>query len=139
MMTSTALGFRLEEEKSGRIVTGMGDYLPHFHTEIVFARTDQVKNNPELVRRFLKGLFAAVAFVKANKDKTNEIAARIIHQSPLVTSRTYDSEMPTLSDDGTFDPAAVHLLKESFVEMGILAEQPRDEQILTTQFVPVKP
>jgi ABC-type nitrate/sulfonate/bicarbonate transport system substrate-binding protein len=139
MMTSTALGFRLEEENAGRIVTGMGDYVPHFHTEIIFARTAFVHDNPEQVRRFLQAIFTAVAFVKANKDKTNEIAARVIHQSPLVTSRTYDSEVSTLSDDGAFDPAAVSVLKESFVEMGILATQPSNDQILTTQFLPVKP
>jgi hypothetical protein len=31
------------------------------------------------------------------------------------------------------------VLKESFVEMGILDAKPRDDQLLTTQFVPVKP
>jgi hypothetical protein len=30
-------------------------------------------------------------------------------------------------------------LKESFVEMGMLTEKPRDEQFLTTRFLPVKP
>jgi ABC-type nitrate/sulfonate/bicarbonate transport system substrate-binding protein len=138
MMTSTALGYRLEEEKSGRIVTGMGDVVPHFHTEIVFARTGFIRDHPDQLRRFLKGLFASVAFIKANRDKTVAIGAPIIHQSPEVTGQTYGSEVSTLSDDGTFDPAAVSVLKQSFVEMGILAEQPRDEQILTTQFVPVK-
>jgi len=138
MMTSTALGYRLEEEKSGRIVTGMGDVVPHFHTEIVFARLDFMRDHPDQLRRFLHGLFAAVAFIKANKDKTVAIGAPVIHQSPRVTAETYDSEVETFSDDGTFDPAAVASLKQSFVEMGILTDQPRDEQILTTQFVPVK-
>lgn len=139
MMTSTALGYRLEEEKAGRIVTGMGDVVPHFHTEIVFARTQLVQDNPDLMQRFLKGLFASVTFIKANKDKTTEIAAQIIRQSPGVMARTYDYEVSTLSEDGRFDPAAISVLKESFVEMGILPEKPNDDQIITSKFLPVRP
>jgi NitT/TauT family transport system substrate-binding protein len=138
MMTSTALGHRLETDGTGRIVTGMGDYFPHFHTEFVFARTLFVQDHPDLVQRFLKGLFASVAFVKANKDKTTEIAARIVNQSPTVMSLTYDSEVSTLSNDGAFDPEAIKVLKESFLDMGILSAVPKDEEILTTEFVPVK-
>jgi len=139
MMTATALGYRFEEEGVGRIVTSMGEVVPHFHTAMVFARTDLVQEKPELVRRFLKGLFASIAYVKANKARTTEIAARVIKQSPGVASRTYDNEVGAYSTDGAFDPEAIAVLKQSFVEMGMLAEQPRDEQILTTKFLPVKP
>lgn len=139
MMTATALGYRFEEEGLGRIVTTMGEVVPHFHTAMVFARTALVQDNPELVRRFLKGLFATIDFMKANKEKTTEIAAQIIKQSRSVTSRTYDNEVSAYSIDGTFDPAALAVLKESFVDMGMLVEKPRDEQFLTTRFLPVKP
>jgi len=139
MMTATALGYRFEEEGLGRIVTTMGEVVPHFHTAMVFARTALVQDNPELVRRFLKGLFATIDFMKANKEKTTEIAAQVIKQSRSVTSRTYDNEVSAYSIDGTFDPAALAVLKESFVDMGMLVEKPRDEQFLTTRFLPVKP
>lgn len=139
MMTATALGYRLEEEGAGRIVTTMGEVVPHFHTAMVFARTGLVQDNPKLVTRFLDGLFASIAYMKANKEKTLEIAGRILKQSHTVASRTYDNEMPSYSADGSFDPAAITVLKESFVEMGMLTEPPRDEQFLMTKFLPVKP
>jgi hypothetical protein len=44
-----------------------------------------------------------------------------------------------LSVDGAFDPEALRILKDSYVEMGLLAERPQDAQLLTTQFLPVKP
>jgi putative hydroxymethylpyrimidine transport system substrate-binding protein len=139
MMTSTATGYQLEERGEGRIITSMGDFAPHFHTEMVFARKPLVAEKPDMVRRFLKGLFASAAFIKANKDKTTAIASRVIRQSPGVMGRTYDNEVSTFSRDGRFDPAALAVLKQSFVEMGILKEKPADSQILTTKFVPVKP
>ena len=56
-----------------------------------------------------------------------------------MVERTYDAEVAILSDDGTFDPEAVKLLKDSFIDMGMLGDRPPDDKIFTTRFVPVKP
>lgn len=138
MMTSTTTGYQLEEKGQGRIITQMGDFAPHFHTEMVFARRSLVDSNPDLVKRFLQGLFATVAYIKTNKEKTDEIATRVLRQTPVVASRTYDNEVRTFSSDGNFDPAALAVLKQSFIEMKILDKKPSDAQMLTTKFVPVK-
>jgi hypothetical protein len=37
-----------------------------------------------------------------------------------------------------FDPRALAVLKQSFVEMGLLKEIPPDNVMFTTEFVPVK-
>jgi NitT/TauT family transport system substrate-binding protein len=139
MMLATEAGYLLEERKEGRIVVGMEKYAPKFHTHVVYARKQLVAEKPELIDRFLKGFFASIAFMKANKEKTTEIATRILHQSPNVMSRTWDYEISMLETDGHFDPEAVAVLKESFIGMGILTEKPRDDQLFTTQFLPVKP
>lgn len=138
-MGATEAGLMLEEQHRGRIITNMESYAPRFITQVVSTRRDFVQSHPDLVQRFLKGLFATVAYVHANKAKTTEITTRILHQDPKVMDRTYDSELPMLSTDGTFDPAAMEVLKESFVEMGILDKKPEDAQLLTTQFLPVTP
>jgi NitT/TauT family transport system substrate-binding protein len=138
-MGATEAGLMLEEQKRGRIITNMEQYAPRFITQVVSTRKDFVDDHPELVDRFLKGLFATIAYVHANKTATTEIATRVLHQDAKVMDRTYDSELSMLSTDGVFDPEAVDVLKESWVEMGILDAKPRDEQLLTTKFLPVKP
>ena len=91
------------------------------------------------MKRFLKGFFATIAFEKANKEKTTEIAMQVLHQSKAVMDRTYDYEISMFEDDGHFDPAAVEVIKDSFVGMGILDHKPPNDQLFTTKFVPVKP
>jgi len=44
-----------------------------------------------------------------------------------------------LLDDGRFDPAAIEVIKDSFMEMGQLTQRPTTDQLLTTRFLPVKP
>jgi hypothetical protein len=56
-----------------------------------------------------------------------------------VESRTYDAQVSMLLDDGCFDPAAIEVIKDSFLEMGQLSQRTTTEQLLTTRFVPVKP
>jgi len=139
MMTAVESGYALEEKKEGRVLVDMGKYAPHFHTHVIFARSKLVQENPALVTRFLKGFFATVAFMKANRDQTIDITMKVLNVSREVTARTYDYEIAMFSNDGSFDPAAIKVLKESFVEMGVLPAEPKDDQIFTTKFVPVKP
>jgi NitT/TauT family transport system substrate-binding protein len=139
MMTAVESGYALEEKKAGRVLVDMGKYAPHFHTHVIFARRKLIEENPALVTRFLKGFFATVAFMKANRDKTIDISMKVLNVSRDVTARTYDYEISMFSDDGRFDPAAIKVLKESFVAMGVLPTEPKDDQIFTDKFVPVKP
>lgn len=137
-MGATEAGYMLEEKRVGKIVVNMESYVPRFHNHVLIARNALIDEHPDIVERFLKGYFASVAFMKANRDKTIEISSRVMHMSTNVISKTYDYEIAMLSSDGAFDPGAIEVLKDSYVEMGLLSERPRDEQLLTTKFVPVK-
>jgi ABC-type nitrate/sulfonate/bicarbonate transport system substrate-binding protein len=139
IMAATEAGYLMEERGDGKVLVGMEKYAPKFHTHVVFARKALVADKPELVDRFLKGFFGSIAFMKANKDKTTEIAMRVLHQSKAVMDRTYDYEISMLETDGHFDPEAVEVIKDSFVGMGILTDKPANDQLFTTKFVPVKP
>jgi NitT/TauT family transport system substrate-binding protein len=139
MVGALEAGYLLEEKGAGKVLTGLERVAPKFHTHVVFTRRDLITRNPDLVNRFLKGVFASIAFMKANEAKTTDIATRILHQSPDVMKRTYDYEISMFEDDGHFDPAAVAVLKDSFLGMGLLTEKPNDDQLFTTRFLPVKP
>ncbi len=133
------IGYLLESQNAGHIAFGLAQYAPHFHAHIVFARNELIQNNPDLVRRFLKGFFAGIAFMKTHKEKTTEIAVRELHNTPEILNRIYDDLAPWLESDGQFDREAIEVLKSSFVEMGILDKTPSDEDFMTRRFVPVKP
>ena len=136
---SSESGYPLEEKHEARIIARMAEFAPHFHAHVVFARNDLIADRPALIERFLKGFFASIAFIKHNRATTNESAARLMHEPVEIMDRIYADQIAMLQDDGRFDPKAIEVLKQSFVDLGTLAELPRDEQILTTKFVPVKP
>jgi NitT/TauT family transport system substrate-binding protein len=131
-------GYMLEEAKEWRVVTAATPFVDHFITHVIFARDELIEQHPDTVRAFLQGWFETIAYVKAHKDQTVEISAKVVNLSPTVAARAYDEQIGGFSTDGAFDPLAVATLKKSFIDMGLLKDVPADDVLFTTQFVPVK-
>jgi NitT/TauT family transport system substrate-binding protein len=131
-------GYALEENQEWRVITAATPFVDHFITHVFFARNDLIEKRPQAVRAFLAGWFETIMFMRANKERTVAITAKVINLSPSVVGRAYDDQIGIFSSDGVFDPQAVAVLKKSFIEMGLLKEPPDDSVMFTTQFVPVK-
>jgi NitT/TauT family transport system substrate-binding protein len=127
--------YLLVNRGEGKIIARMGDYAPQFHTHVIYARDELIDKKPELVKRFLAGWFETIAWMKANKDKTVEISARVLKSTPEVISRAYDEQIGMLQDNGKFNPEAIKVIKKSLIEMEILDKEPTDAQMFTTKFV----
>jgi NitT/TauT family transport system substrate-binding protein len=131
-------GYMLEEAKEWRVITAATPFVDHFITHVLFARDELIEKNPNTVRAFLAGWFETIAFMKANKERSAEISAKVINITPAVAARVYDEQIGGFSANGTFDPQGVATLKKSFIEMDLLKDVPPDNVLFTTQFVPVK-
>jgi ABC-type nitrate/sulfonate/bicarbonate transport system substrate-binding protein len=131
-------GYKLEEAKEWRVITTATPFVDHFITHVIFARNDLIEKRPDTLRAFLQGWFATIAYMKAHKNASVAISAKVINVSPAVAARAYDEQMTAFSADGTFDSQAVATLKQSFLQMGLLKQTPPDNVLFTTQFVPVK-
>jgi len=126
------------EAGEGKIVALLGEMVPDFHTHVIFASTDMVENNPQRVSEFLKAWFEIVQYMRDNRPETVKNAAQIMEVRESVIEASYDDEMHMLSDDGAFNPAAIEVIRNSFVDLGILDTVPEAKEIYTDKFVPVK-
>jgi NitT/TauT family transport system substrate-binding protein len=132
------IGISLEEAKEWRVITSATPFVDHFITHVFFVREDVIAKRPQAVKAFLQGWQDTIAFMKANKVQTVEITSKVIQVAPSVIDRAYDQQIGIFSDDLSFDPRAVAVLKQSFIEMGLLKDIPEDKAMFTTQFLPVK-
>jgi len=137
-ITSLEIGISLEEAREWRIITSAAPFVDHFITHVFFVRDDVIAKRPQVVKAFLQGWQDTIAFMKNNKAKTVEITSKVTDVSHSVIERAYDEQIGIFSEDLTFDPEAMTVLKQSFIEMGLLKEIPDDKAMLTTQFLPVK-
>jgi ABC-type nitrate/sulfonate/bicarbonate transport system substrate-binding protein len=131
-------GYALEEAKEWRVITGATPFVDQFITHVIFATNEEIEKHPDQVKAFLDGWFETIAYMKTHKAETVAISAKVLNLSEAVIGRVYDEQIGAFNTDGTFDPKAVAVLKKSYIEMGLLKDTPADNEMFTTQFVPVK-
>src|ERR671937_2892530 len=110
MVIESATAYELEEQGKGRTILLFGDIEKHFYTHVIFATDEMIEKRPELLRRFLRGWFKTVAFMKANKDFTVKSSAKVVQVRDSIASRVYDAQMSGFSTDGAWDPVAIDVI-----------------------------
>jgi NitT/TauT family transport system substrate-binding protein len=138
MVSSSALGLQLAEDKKGRLLFPASDIVTDFIIHIIYASDDLVQKNPDAVRRFLRGWFDTIAFMRAHKAETVEVSRARTHFSQAVEDKEYDLVMPMFSDDGKFATSAVNVLAQSFVDLKILDTKPDLTKYYTEEYLPKK-
>jgi NitT/TauT family transport system substrate-binding protein len=137
---TTDLASTLEGERRGaeHLLFSFGDVVKDFHMQIFFATNEAMQKRPEDVRAFLAGWFDTLAFAKANKDKTIEIEQEVLKFDPSVLSKVYDRMINLYPTDGKFNPAALAVLRQSYVDMKLLDHAPDMSKLCTEAFLPKK-
>lgn len=130
------LGYQLEEENEGRLLFDSSAYVGPIELYTIFASTALTQNNPDLVRRFLTGWLESIAFMKAHKDETVRIAAKIMATTPPIAARTYDGLISKFSTDGKFGEKALETLAQSFQDLKTLPGPVQMDTLYTERFLP---
>ncbi len=137
-VTSTEEGLELQEQGVGRVLMNFGDIVPDFHTHVIFASDALIKQKPDTVRRFLRGWFRTVAFMRDNRAATIKSIARTMNLSEKVVDMAYETEMGMMSFDGAFSAKAVEIIRGSLKDLGITDTAPAAAAMFDPTFTPVK-
>ncbi len=138
MVVEANAGYRLEEEGDGRVLVQFGDRLKVFHIYVLYARKEFADKNPEGVRGFLAGWFESIAYMHDHRDQTIEIVRRTADVSQRIATRDYDELIGMFNRTGRFEPKALEVLARSFVDMGLLPQEPDMRALVTEQFLPAQ-
>ena len=138
LLIESATGYELEEIKRGRIITHFGDIAKDFYTHVIFATDAMIEKRPDALRRFLRGWFKTIAYIRANKDATVKITSKVIGVRESIVNQVYDGQVEGFSADGAWSPVAIDVIRKSLVDLGILEKIPEARTIYNDQFVPVK-
>jgi NitT/TauT family transport system substrate-binding protein len=133
------VGYELQAQGKGRILQTFGNFVQTFETHVIFATDNMVNNHPDIVQRFLKGWFMTVAYMRTHKAETVRSIAPVLGESEAIVGQLYDNDMPAMSSNGSWNPAAVEAVAQSLQALGIMQTVPDPKTIYTSRFVPVKP
>ncbi len=137
IVVDVGTAYRIEEQGVARIVVRFGALIKDFHVHVIYARRGLIDRDPAAVRNFLAAWFESIAFMRQNRNKSVEVASRVMGVSQAMSARIYDELMPMFNNDGKFNPKALDVLKRSYVEMGVLSTEPDMSKLVTEKFLPV--
>jgi len=137
-IVNLAAALNYVQRGEGRVLMRFGDLVKDFHIHVIFATDKAITEKPDTLRRFLKGCFESIAFMRAHKEQTVEIAMQVMGTDAKITADIYDELMPMFSDDGRFNPKALAVLRRSFVEMKTLPQEPDMSKLTTEAYLPNK-
>jgi NitT/TauT family transport system substrate-binding protein len=129
-------GTVLQNKKIGRIMVHFGTIVPDFITHATFARNSLIKDHPDEVRGFLAGWFESIEYMLKHKTETVQIATKVMNEPEAIVAADYDVTMPAFSRTGKFEPKALAVLKNSFIEMKLLPSVPDLATLYTERFLP---
>jgi NitT/TauT family transport system substrate-binding protein len=136
MVIDVATAAKLEKEKAGRIVVHFGTVAPDFIIHAIFATNKSIANKPEVLKHFLAGWFETINWMRAHRDETVALAAPVMHQDKDIVAMNYDQTMNDFSTTGRFDPKALAVLAQSFVDMKTLPNAPDMSKLYTEKLLP---
>ena len=121
MVIEFATGFELEELKRGRIIIDFGDIEKHFYTHVIFATDAHGRKRTDALRRFLRGWFKTIAFIRANKDDDREDHLEGDQRARKHRDARSTMRRSTASRrDGAWNPVAIEVIRRSLKDLGIL-------------------
>jgi ABC-type nitrate/sulfonate/bicarbonate transport system substrate-binding protein len=123
------------ESGNGRILVKFGDFFPDFVSSCIYASTDLIDKKPDVLRAFLIGWFETIAYMNDHRPSVIDITMKQIGLSSGVANAIYDDTMPTMSLNGRFNPKALDILADSFVDTKLLPSKPDMSQLYTEAYL----
>jgi ABC-type nitrate/sulfonate/bicarbonate transport system substrate-binding protein len=136
MIVEANAGYRMEEDGSGRVVVQFGNIIKTFHIYVIYARKAFAAQDPAAVRAFLAGWFETIGYMQQHRTETIAIVERSAGVSPALAARDYDELSGMFNRTGRFNPKALAVLSRSFVEMGMLPQEPDMKTLISEEFLP---
>ncbi len=125
----------LEKQHKGRILVRFND-IKDFISHVIYATDKDIASRPEDLRKFVKAWFETIHYMRSHKAETVKIAAEVMHKDMQISAEVYDELMPMFRDTGEFPPKAMQVLGKSWVELGILKQEPDLKTLYTDKFLP---
>src|SRR3979490_2861969 len=97
MVIESATGYEFDEAGKARNFLLFGEIAKDFYTHVIFATDDMIDKRADLLRRFLRGWFKTIAFMKANKDFVVKSEAQTIAVKSGIADKIYDAQIGDFS------------------------------------------
>lgn len=133
-----ALSYKVQLAGQGRILVDLGKEMPENLPDVWVATQEIIDKNPELVRKSLQALFAALKHLKDNPEYAINYIKEFNNYDLNVAELEYKNTIMGMLDDGIIKKEWLQNSLDLAKLAGTKEQLPPVENIFTDQFVPIK-
>jgi len=118
------------------IVTSSVDLLPRIESLIIYASTDYIEENPDVVRRFLRAFYRGQAYVETRPEAYKRYLADYGGWDPQVLEKLSIKKLLGMPHGGRFNETVWQEFIKLMVDNGYLKEEISVDRVLTEEYLP---
>lgn len=125
-----------EEKGIGKLLARGWDYLPTFHTGVLVASDDLIKNHPDIVRKLIETYFKANEYAKNHIDELLDFGTNYLKVDRDILKKALESELVIWENKPQLDFKALDDTQNIQIELGFQDRKYDLEKIIDTRFLP---
>lgn len=125
------------ENESTTLARGW-DCLPSYHTGVLIAGDDVIRNDPDLLKRGLHAYFKAYTYAKEHYDEYLPWLQAQLSLDPVAVKRALAQEDDVWDNNPAVDPVAIHDTQEIEVKVGNQDEIYDAGKYIDLRFIPTE-
>jgi len=131
-------GAVLEAQGKSRVLERLDAVTPRWISQIVYASEETIRRRSDDLRKALRAIFQALAFMTAHPEEAAAIAARTLKWEPRAVLAAHRLSSPLFPRDGHIDVGALGAMQDTLLEQGVLGKRLPLADHYTTAFTPVR-
>ena len=131
-------GAVLEAQGKSRVLERLDAVTPRWISQIVYASEETIRRRSDDLRKALRAIFQALAFMTAHPEEAAAIAARTLKWEPRAVVAAHRLSSPLFPRDGHIDVGALGAMQDTLLEQGVLGKRLPLADHYTTAFTPVR-
>jgi ABC-type nitrate/sulfonate/bicarbonate transport system substrate-binding protein len=105
---------------------------------ILMAKADYIGANKDNLKKLAAAYTKAIAWMKANRDKTVALAVAKLGMPQPIAEKTYDGLIGGFSSDGSVNAAGMAAYAKALPDLGIATSSPSESTYLSSAIVSTK-
>ena len=131
-------GAVLEAQGKSRVLQRLDSVTPRWISQIAYASEETIRRRSDDLRKALRAIFQALAFMTQHPEEAAAIAARTLKWEPRAVLAAHRLSSPLFPRDGHIDVGALGAMQDTLLEQGVLGKRLPLADHYTTAFTPVR-
>jgi len=132
-VTCDPVATMLETHGASRRIISFNDVIPGYIFSGIFFNTNYVKDHPEEVKAFLRGVLQAFKYIKSNEAKVRPLIAKYAH---VDMNTAMNSSIREFTNDGREPEAQIIKQRDIMIKHGLFDQKTPVDKIVDYSYLP---